>query len=49
VSPVTDKNGIAKDTWFLDERGIEKVMGEVIKVGSYFENRIPIWTSKIVK
>lgn len=47
MSPVTDKNGITRDSWFLNEESIKKVMSEVEKIGSYFESRIPIWALNI--
>jgi uncharacterized SAM-binding protein YcdF (DUF218 family) len=43
VAPVIDERGIARDTWFLDEDKIHIVMGEVVKIGQYFEDKIPEW------
>ncbi|MEG0774090.1 YdcF family protein [Clostridium sp.] len=34
---VSDKKEIRKDNWFLDEEKIKIVMGEVVKIGKYFE------------
>ncbi|MGZ9583707.1 YdcF family protein [Paenibacillus marinisediminis] len=43
VSPVTDKTGITKDNWFLEEQKIRTVMNELTKVGQYFAHHIPNW------
>jgi len=32
-----DKYGVTRDSWYLDEGGIRKVMSEVRKIGEYFE------------
>lgn len=40
VVPIHDKRNINRDNWFLDEDKIKKVMGEVTKIGQYFENEI---------
>lgn len=40
VSPVTDKRGITEDNWFLNEESIKIVMGEVQKIGHFFEDKI---------
>ena len=37
VACVPDKREIRKDNWFLDEEKIRIVMGEVVKIGKYFE------------
>lgn len=37
VAYVPDKREIRKDNWFLDEEKIKTVMGEVVKIGKYFE------------
>jgi uncharacterized SAM-binding protein YcdF (DUF218 family) len=37
VSPVHDERDIRKDNWFTSETGIRKVMGEVEKIGRYFD------------
>ncbi len=46
VCPVTDKTGITKDNWYLEEHTIKKVMGELTKVGQYFAHHIPNWIRK---
>lgn len=40
VVSVPDKKEIRKDNWFLDEGKIKIVMGEVVKIGKYFETLI---------
>lgn len=40
VAPVTDKNGLNKDNWFTKPEYIDKVMGEVEKIGKYFRDKI---------
>jgi uncharacterized SAM-binding protein YcdF (DUF218 family) len=37
VSCVPDRREISKNNWFLDEEKIKTVMGEVVKIGKYFE------------
>lgn len=37
VVSVSDKREIKKDNWFMDEEKIKIVMGEVVKIGTYFE------------
>jgi uncharacterized SAM-binding protein YcdF (DUF218 family) len=46
VSPVIDKRGITRDNWFLDSEKISLVMGEVVKIGKYFEDKIQRWVTK---
>ncbi|RAV00559.1 YdcF family protein [Paenibacillus sp. YN15] len=43
VCPVTDKTGITKNNWYLEEQTIKKVMSELTKVGQYFAHHIPNW------
>lgn len=43
ISPVADKRGVSKSTWYLDKEKISVVMGEVVKIGQYFEDKIPDW------
>ncbi|MBO7745122.1 YdcF family protein [Paenibacillus sp. MWE-103] len=43
VSPITDKTGITKENWFLDDTRIAIVMKELTKVGQYFAHHIPNW------
>lgn len=43
VSTVIDNRGISKDNWFLHEQGINIVMNETVKIGSYFEDKIRNW------
>lgn len=38
--PVADYRGIRKDNWYTDEEWIRIVMGEVVKIGKYFEKEI---------
>lgn len=40
VYPVADYRGIRKDNWYTDEEWIRIVMGEVVKIGKYFEKEI---------
>jgi uncharacterized SAM-binding protein YcdF (DUF218 family) len=37
VSPVHDERDIRRDNWFASEIGIGKVMGEVCRIGRYFD------------
>lgn len=46
VSPVTDKTGITRDNWYLDEQKINYVMNELTKVGQYFKHHIPNWVNR---
>lgn len=43
VAPVADYRGITRDNWFLNRGHIHIVMGEVAKIGKYFEDQIPEW------
>ena len=43
VVPIIDKKGISKENWFLNEDSIKIVMGEVTKIGKYFEDKIYNW------
>ena len=43
ISPIIDKRGISKENWFLNESSINVVMGEVVKIGNYFRDKIPKW------
>ena len=43
VSTVIDNRGISKDNWFLSEVGVNMVMGETVKIGRYFEDKIRNW------
>jgi len=43
VSPVIDKRGITKENWFLSNYSVGTVMNEVVKIGSYFEDKIQKW------
>ncbi|MFK0524006.1 YdcF family protein [Paenibacillus illinoisensis] len=43
VKSVTDKTGITKDNWFLDDKKITPVMKELTKVGQNFGPHIPNW------
>jgi uncharacterized SAM-binding protein YcdF (DUF218 family) len=45
VCPV-DIEGITKDNWFETEIGIDKVMGELSRVGGQLKNSIPTWINK---
>ncbi|WP_152391854.1 YdcF family protein [Paenibacillus guangzhouensis] len=45
VSPVTDKTGITKENWFLEDSTIRIVMNELTKVGRYFAHHIPNWVN----
>ncbi len=44
VVPVIDNRGISKSNWFTTKEHISLVMGEVRKIGQYFEDKIPEWT-----
>jgi uncharacterized SAM-binding protein YcdF (DUF218 family) len=46
VKPVTDKSGITKDNWYLDDMKIAPVMKELTKVGQYFAHHIPNWVNR---
>jgi uncharacterized SAM-binding protein YcdF (DUF218 family) len=46
VSPVIDKRGVTRDTWFLNNENISLDMGEVVKIGKYFEDKISRWVLK---
>lgn len=35
--------GINKDNWFKNEDGIDKVMGELSRLGGQFKNAVPTW------
>lgn len=37
VAPIPDKREIRRDNWFIDDEKIKLVMGEVVKIGKYFE------------
>jgi uncharacterized SAM-binding protein YcdF (DUF218 family) len=43
VAPVPDYRGITKENWFLNRSHIHIVMGEVAKIGVYFEDQISTW------
>lgn len=43
IAPIIDKRGITKDNWFLNEESIKIVMNEVVKIGSYFQDKIVKW------
>lgn len=40
VSPVVDGKDIRKNNWFLDKIKTHRVMSEVVKIGSYFEEHV---------
>lgn len=46
VEYVPDRRDIRKDNWFLDEEKIRIVMGEVVKIGKYFETYIKKFQEK---
>jgi len=43
IALIIDKRGISNDNWFLNEDSISIVMNEVVKIGSYFEDKILKW------
>lgn len=43
ISPIIDRRGISKDNWFLNEDSTRIVMNEVVKIGSYFKDKIKKW------
>lgn len=43
IAPIIDRRGISKENWFLNEDSIKIVMGEVMKIGTYFEDKIYKW------
>lgn len=47
VSPVIDGKDIRKDNWFLDKAKTHRVMGELVKIGSYFEEHVFIDNKKV--
>lgn len=46
VSPCIDRYGITKENWFLSEVGINRIMAEVKKIGTYFGDFIPSWVKE---
>ena len=40
VASVTDKRGLCRDNWTTKTEYVEKVMGEVKKIGKYFKDKI---------
>ncbi|MFA6198598.1 MAG: YdcF family protein [Patescibacteria group bacterium] len=40
ICPIIDDRDVRRDNWFLDEKKIELVMGEMEKIGKYFVKRI---------
>lgn len=46
ICPVEDSTGITKDNWYLDDKKISIVMGEVVKIGQYFKIEIPKFVKK---
>ena len=50
VVPVIDYRGISKSNWYTNKEDITVVMGEVRKIGQYFEDKIPEWveTTEVV-
>jgi uncharacterized SAM-binding protein YcdF (DUF218 family) len=40
VTTVTSKRGLSKDNWTTKQEHIDKVMGEVEKIGKYFKDKI---------
>lgn len=41
-----DIEGITKNNWYETEAGIDKVMGELSRVGGQLKNAIPTWINK---
>jgi uncharacterized SAM-binding protein YcdF (DUF218 family) len=48
VCTVLDKCGIDKDNWHLADEKIGIVMGEVAKIGKYFEGEISKWVNRSI-
>lgn len=46
VAGVRDDSEIEKNNWFLQKEKVSIVMGEVMKIGSYFESEIHILADK---
>jgi uncharacterized SAM-binding protein YcdF (DUF218 family) len=46
IASTPDKKEVTKDNWFLDEAKIKTVMGEVVKIGKYFEPYIKKFQEK---
>lgn len=46
IAPVVDYRGVRKEDWFLDPVRIQKVMSEVVKIGTYFPEHIPAWAEQ---
>lgn len=44
-STVTDSRGVTKDNWFLNPESTSLIMGEVVKIGKYFEYEIFKWVN----
>ena len=49
VSPVVDRKDIRKNNWFLDKIKTHRVMSEVVKIGSYFEEHVFVDENKVDK
>ena len=45
ISPCVDRYGITKENWFSTEIGVNRVMEEVKKIGTYFGEIIPRWNN----
>lgn len=43
ISPIIDRRGISNDNWFLNEDSTRIVMNKVVKIGSYFKDKIKKW------
>lgn len=43
VYPVVDRREISKDNWFLNPESTKIVMSEIVKIGKYFEDKVPMW------
>jgi uncharacterized SAM-binding protein YcdF (DUF218 family) len=50
VAPVIDNRGITKSNWYTRQDFVSVIMGEVRKIGQYFEDKIPGWvgTTEVV-
>lgn len=42
VCPVVDRRGITKDSWQSNQDFVNIVMGEVIKIGTYFKDKVMV-------
>lgn len=49
VQTIVDDNNITRDNWMYDPKKRERVLGEVVKIGKYFEDHMNVMISRKVK